>query len=433
MAYIPKPYIHQPEIQKFYDDFRVRDEKLPSIYRSKSQEVLEALKTTDTTELVSLFDQLQYIEYEKQDLPHLHKALLAKYLVLDEDNYATVTDYIIRCLAQLNDSSTIRFISEVYPGLKGKDEELRYDLLYLLGLFRTNESYSLLKNYIISDLPEKGKNQLQYALADSLKLTATLFPDILSQTKDSIFIDGIVPVMKTLVDSNYLNITDLLPYKNLILSHAAKRMELLKENEDLWYRYTDWIELIAQFNDRETNEALRSYLSIGGSDFRYNVVMALIKNDQPVPVSEMEKLAADIYYRAYLYSELKKLKKQQLFPSKYATQEKMAQSEIYSIASEESEAKVSLIGERVVEFMGKRQKFYLYKVSYEYEDGDSEHYLGIAGGYALNQKEIQNYPDAMGIFWTEAFEKNKIDSQFKTYLESMAADLKEEKKEQMGN
>lgn len=427
IAYIPEQYINYPECIKFYDDFRVSDEKLPVIYQSKTVELLEALKTTDTTELLSVLDQFQYIEFEKQDLPHLHKALQADYLKLDETYYRSVTDYIINSIVGLDNGATVQFISGNYPGLKTKREESGYKMLNLLARIKTSESYSLLKKYIVSDLPSKGENQLEYALSDSLQLTATLFPAVLSQLKDSVFADGLIPVITTLIDSNLLSIEELIPFKNILLAHAGKKIAIIKENEDLWYRYTNWVELIRRLNDKESNEVLRAYLSIASLHVKYSTVMALVKNNQDVPFSEMEKLAADIDYRAYFYTELKKLDKQKLFPVKYATQEKIAQSEIYGMASDENEATVTLIGERTTEFMGVKQKFYLYKVSFEYEDGESENYLGIAGGYAPGQKEITSYPEAMGIYWNEELAKGEIDRQFKSYLESTAAYLKEQK------
>jgi hypothetical protein len=62
-------------------------------------------------------------------------------------------------------------------------------------------------------------------------------------------------------------------------------------------------------------------------------------------------------------------------------------------------AAISFIGERVAEFKGKKQKFYLFNVVYKNEEeGTKESYLGIAGPYSPAGKEIVTYADASAVF-----------------------------------
>ena len=59
--------------------------------------------------------------------------------------------------------------------------------------------------------------------------------------------------------------------------------------------------------------------------------------------------------------------------------------------------------------MGKKQKFYLFKVCFEYEDEEPTCYLGVAGPYSLDQKKMESNDDVTELYWDEEFdsEKNK--------------------------
>ncbi|HWJ92603.1 MAG TPA: hypothetical protein VNR87_15910, partial [Flavisolibacter sp.] len=76
---------------------------------------------------------------------------------------------------------------------------------------------------------------------------------------------------------------------------------------------------------------------------------------------------------------------------------------------------------------GKKQKFHLFKVSVEGEEG-IESYLAIAGPYALGRQELISYADASGLYSDEPFNKNKIDNHLAAYLQHTAEYLKEEGK-----
>lgn len=80
------------------------------------------------------------------------------------------------------------------------------------------------------------------------------------------------------------------------------------------------------------------------------------------------------------------------------------------------------MGERTILFNGKQQRFYLYKVPYSVDDDTK--YLGIAGPYSTNKKDMFSTHDLTGIYWEKEFDSKKIDEFLKEYLASF-----EERKE----
>lgn len=366
------------------------------------------------------------MRFEKDDLPLLHEALLQNY-IHSSDDYYTVNDRIIDVLQELSDNSTVQFISGRYKN-PGKDKEgVKYSLLELLSKIRTSESYSLLKNLLSEGLPLEGNpDKLGYPLQDSLELTIKLYPEILSLSKDSLFSTVLVDVTRRLMDSNFLSVKDIIPYKQNFLDNGNRVVRLLKDDEEKWWNYVNWIPFIGRFNDTEGNELLKQFLNLKDMDIRYSAVLALAKNNQPLNPHDIEKIAENKSYRKDLYEEFRKHNKQNLFPAKFATQLKIAESEIHVLCSDDDEPQsVTFIGERTEVFMGKKQKFYLFRVSFEGEDYSSS-YLGVTGPYSTG-KDMITSSEAAGAYWEEEFDRKKIDEHLKKHLSFIEEYLKEKK------
>jgi len=299
----------------------------------------------------------------------------------------------------------------------------------VLSKIRTAESYGVLKNLLLTSLPAEGETgSLGYHLRDSLPLVLTLYPDVLSLSSDSLFSDVLVDVTKDLLDSNLLAMKEVLPYQQNFLRNAKRILNTVQQDENKWWTFSNWVPFIAKFNDKASNELVREVLTLKEVDAKYAAVLALIKNGQTVNAADIETVAEDKGYRKDLYEELKKLNTLKLFPAKYATQLKIAESEIYFLANEDDDepSAINFIGERITIFMGKKQKFYLFKIDFSYEE-ESSSYLGITGPYLLSGKEIITSSKASGINWDEAYVKKKIDEQFKNYISQTEENLKERK------
>jgi hypothetical protein len=202
-------------------------------------------------------------------------------------------------------------------------------------------------------------------------------------------------------------------------------LQAVNQDEDSWWIHSSWIPFISKFNDQESNDIVIGFLKLKDVDIKYTAILALAKNNQPINPVEIEKVAEDKNYRKELYEEFRKIKKLNLYPARYATQQKIAESEIYLLASDDDEpSSVTFIGERVTNFMGKKQKFYLFKVSFEGEDYSSS-YLGITGPYSMTDQKIITSSDASGCYWDEEYEKKKVDEHFKKHLSDIEKYLRE--------
>jgi uncharacterized protein YbaP (TraB family) len=426
LTFFPSSYINSGTHQKFFDDFRVSREVSPTIYTSKLKEILHALASTDSSQAAKAMEALSAASFEKSDLSALQDGLLENYSSAEggEDPYSLIVNAIVG----LDDAATLEFIRQHYSQLTGEKEARKYSLLHVLSRIKTQASYDLLKSLLVKDPPKKGDaSWMAYPLTDSLKLTASLYPELLSLSDDPLFADELAGVTKTLLDSNMIAKEAVLPFKDRLLSTAASRLPLaLKDTATEWWKYLNWVDLIGTFNDAPSNALLQQYLKTEIVGLKKAAIVSLARNDQPVDKSQMEIVAGDRNFRLSLYDDLKELKKEHLFPAKYANQKTLAEADLFQAVDEDYEIEdITWLAEKTVDFMGKKQKFQLFKVNIKGEDG-SESYLGVAGPYVVMGKELVTYADGTGLYWDEAFNKLKIDKQFRAYLQQIEEYMKEE-------
>ncbi len=100
----------------------------------------------------------------------------------------------------------------------------------------------------------------------------------------------------------------------------------------------------------------------------------------------------------------------------------MAESDMYNIAYDETPVtEMELLGVRQVQYKGELKKFYLYRIQLgEGDEDEVETYLGIAGPYSVNEKEMRIKTSITGLYTTEAFDEEKIDEHFEAYLKEIA-------------
>jgi hypothetical protein len=276
-----------------------------------------------------------------------------------------------------------------------------------------------LKDLLLTNPPKGTETEsLKYYLTDSLALSATLYPEILRLSSDIHFANLLVALNDALLDSGLLALKDIGVYRGTYFSFANAHLASLKQNPSEWWQYTDWIPFIAKFNDKEANALLQRFLAVPSGNIKMQTALALIKNGQPVPTSEMLSIASDKSIRSYFYYELTKLKSENIFPAAFATQQSLAEGDIHASASEEDYeiASQSFLGEKVINYKGALQRFYLFKITYDMDEGKKESYLGVCGPYELKSKLRVPFADKTGVYWEEEFTKPALEKQFKAYV-----------------
>ncbi len=404
---------NSPDYKKFFDQVKYSVEKSSDSYRiSKAKALLNDLNSSDSATFTEASFAINSASFTKKDLPLLQQALLHRY----QDSayfYYTAKDRLMAKVVELDEGSTIKFVKEQYGRLKGTKEEIRTDLLSLLIDLNTKESFDLFKQLALTDKPAKGDiTDIGYSFTDSLELTRGLFPDLLPLSSDTSWANLFTVALPDLLDSGYLKIEALKPfYPNFYNLAENKYKKLLRDSASDW----DMVRLcnvLSYFSTPDAYQILNKFSKSADLDIKMESMLALARNNQPTSASDWEILAAKNLYRIDLYNRLVKINKASLFPPKYKNQKSFAESELYSIASDDDEpTSFQFVGERSFKFKGKMQKFLLFKAKFQYDDEVSELLL-VAGPYG---KELLTQ-SPVATMASDEYDPKKINEQVKDLL-----------------
>ncbi|NII24970.1 TraB/GumN family protein [Pseudoflavitalea sp. X16] len=413
---VPPAVLALDNSRRLFTGFRVNHTTPPTIFTNKAAALLQALQSPDSVVFQEAKATLKLVNFTKADLPLLHKAMLEWYR--DSAEYNAVNGTLFDYITILRDESTLTVVQEVWDKLPAGKEKLRYNLLGLLGRYRTAASVSLAKDLLLRHIPREGNAwELFSSLEDTLELLKPIFPELLPLLKDSLAAPEIITLAARMLDSNYVDVKLIANYKGELYQMTAHALKMIQQVEN-YSLYTNFalIRVLARLKEPVANQWVRKFLLQANLSLKQVAVIALLEHGQPVAAAELLKLAADNEQRIGLYEDLVKIKKEALFPRQYLTEQAFGQSELHDYASEDNEVKkITFIGERVALYKGVRKKFFLYKVDMSYDDEKIIH-LGIAGPYGLKPAKPVTETKATGIYWEQEYNPAKIDTYLKAYL-----------------
>jgi len=432
ISFIPSQYINESRHNSFFEDFRVTIENTSTtVFENKAGKLLDGLLSEDSIVSQETHSALRAAKFSKKDLPLLYKAVLSAYPD-DSLNYGGIKSMLVHEINRLADSTTVDFVKTNYNGLTGKDEKTKYWLLDILAEKKTRYSYDALKQLLIANPPRSDASYfaLSYRFADSLELCQGLYPDILKLSSNPYLWETVVDNAEKMLDSNRVSLSMILPYKESFLFNADTVLKSLRKqnDKDAGYSYSDLVKLVGRFNDERSNQLLQQYVKLKNAELKQQSVIALLKNNQVVNPEEINKLAADKSKRNDFYDELKEMHKEKFFPQKFFTQRYFAESKIYSYAYDDYEpSAIEYIGERIRVFDGSRQRFLLFKIVYEGEEGEEgESTLAIAGPYNLhNSKDVKTNGKGTGLYYEKPFDPASVDNFFESFISDREKSLKE--------
>ncbi len=411
------PHAGFEQADRFLQAFRVNREEMPTIYTRRVPALLAALRSTDEAERERAESVFREVEFERADMPLLRQALLVKYGD-EEDGLSMIRSNILDELVSGDDpDSVITFVRAAYSALKPGQEHLKYTLLTLLVQLETDSAWALGRQLLAAGLPKEGNPYRFFvSIRSSAKEAAALLPLLIKGSNDSLH-RQLLAQLATYLDSDSLLDRSLFQsYIPLYLADAETSYRHAKANPEETYVAYEWAGFVSLFNTPECIALQHKFLTIEDPDVRFVSLVGLLRHRQKVDPAMISKLAADKAYRLQLYERMEQLGLLAQFPKAWSGQRQLAESELYGIASEElDELLIELVGERVAEFQGRKQKFFLFHVYAEGEPG----YLGIAGPYGNGTKGARG--SITNLVWDEDYERSKVDRLFKKYLEEAGA------------
>lgn len=375
-----------------------------NIFTNKLDIFFADLSSKDSITYTKARQKISDVYYGEKGVPKIITAINS--LKTDKDYIENKTKLIAE-LGYIKDSSE-RVVAGLLNNIYRKTADtstFQNEVLKALARHKTTEAIQLFKTLILQD-PPFFDNSYDYTalfdnLEDSLKLAATLYPDLLQLASVDDYKKPVQSLLVTLVDSGYFKEVHYGNYFNSIyfdakialkkqLGKDEKRIneETRKDNDDDPIRnysngdqkneLNDYAILLMPFyNTNNTVPAFFEKLLRSKDDaVRLNTAIILLRNQKPVADSIIRWFAEKDKWRANLYSRLEKIKALDKFPAKYKTQADLARSYLVADKDYNKVDSIILVGKQKAAYAGKTGTVYFFKYRIKKDD---DWKIGLSG------------------------------------------------------
>lgn len=422
-AYLPEKGQISSNSDKVFSEFRLTSPFKSTFTQSKADSLFKDLRSTDTLTFTLASKAIEESGLNSKDLKALYQALFYDYPEA-ENEYYTSNSRLSNKFRELADSTLIPLLKEEYPKIPENQRKRQQEVLKALTGLKTKAAFDLYGEFMKQ--PQYG-DDFPYStisdLGDSLPLTKTLYPGILNKLQDTVMAMGICNITCKLLDSGYVSMEDLKPYKTdlqNILKGSADREN--SSYHDLMYD-AELIRLL-RFTDDESINLLRAQLNKKLTDRSIQSAIMLTKlgKGNADSKSQLEKVASDIARRNWLYGQMKIEQITDSFPTKYASGKSLAEAELYEYLNYEEEYdhfKLAFLEERDYVKNDTAYSCYLFVADF---GSKTDKRLAVAGPYIKGTHNLAKGLDFNGSYYEESFDKKKIEEQFNAYIKALDPD-----------
>jgi len=409
-----KSSIINDETSRFFNDFRILKTSTFDLKANKTALLIKDLKSKDTSIREGAYNVIYSTKFSKADLPALHAALFDKYA--SPYNYGdsfTINRSLGTAITKLQDTSTVSFLKKQYQ----QNSHQKEYIIDLLSNIKTKESYNTMTDLLVQNPPANPLGYTAYTnLTDSLKLTYTVFPRLLTKLTDTNIGPVLAAVSQRMLDSNIIKMSKIMQMEEDLIKLSTALKPILTRDSFYNMGVYNIPELLDTINTHTSLKAIRIYLDVVEIYMVKKAALLLAKHDKYVSPDIWSRIAADPIYHNDLYTDLQDMKKSDLFPEAYLTQKHFAESDITAaISDDEYEYKAEFLQEMVASTIHGKMKFYLYKISSKNTE-DTSTYLGIAGGFDTKNKKPTIQKDMTSVYWDEEYSVAKLEELFNAWL-----------------
>lgn len=417
------------KIDTFFADFYSED----SVVRKQAQEALVSIN---------------YGEEGVDKIKHIIKGLK-----LTDKKYFETKTSLYRELSYIKDDCCRKEILDFLKDEYAATADTAYfqnEILLAISRQKTKESTELFKKYLLENPPVYESsytydNLFSYYY-DSLSLAKHLFPEVLQLMNVTEYKEPVMGLLAEMVDSGYIKPKEYNDYysklyydskillkKQQLQDELSLQKELKKlEDEDNSYSYYDYnyssynkytsetgdyVRLLMPFyNKPDIANFYEKLLQSRDDDLKLLVAIKLLQNNKAIPDTLFTHLAKTDKSRYDLYSSLKTIKKENLFPREYKTQELLARANLLADKNKQKFDTIVYAGKEKVQIKDKTGWVYFFKYKERKED---EWKMGISG----LQPEDENLVTINGVLVSMTDKKFKTDKtedeQFREQLKQM--------------
>lgn len=395
-------------ITTFYDTFTPEDTLAgTSIYRSKTPLLLEDFYSKDSVFRKQARQSIVNVNYRDEDAPALIRMI--KGWSASEKNYLEVKNDLLEQLGTIKHPEILPFLRQAYQAANDTSS-LQFSILTALLHQQTRESHDVFRELVLKEIPVFGEmNQpsgLFTPLYDSLRLSAALFPDLMQFTALTDYKNQVYTLLSELADSGYIRPDVYKEQVNQIAFdarvHLQKQLSREQEangqdeetelsieaaNYENYPLHNFAVMLLPYRNTNKNAERFFArYETMKNSGQQILRAQLYLRNKLPVSDSLLEDIAGREKYRVKLWEALEKIGMTGKFPAKYAKQESIARSVLYTTESYDTRIDtLVLLAKQQTTHRFRKGTVYIYK----YRKKESDRWLlAVSGMQPENGNEL---------------------------------------------
>ncbi|XLS29406.1 TraB/GumN family protein [Flavobacteriaceae bacterium M23B6Z8] len=361
----------------FYESFQPKDTVIgKSPFEDKTALFFKYLRANDS---------IVFSSYKKLVFNEKHMDSLEKYITRFEfpEDKIQIRNHFISAYAKMKNKRIIPFLKELYENSYA-NSDVQLKVLVAIAEGKNKDASTEVLSLLSKDVPV-GVNT--YALFkhyhDSLPLAKDLFPSIMDYASIREYKGAVYNLLSELKERKLVGVKVYERYLNQLLNEAkiALKRQLAQDNKAVnEYNYydddfesaqqpslKDYITLLYPFRkEKNIKQFFERFGLVKDKFIRIHYLKTQLTNGTKANKNELLELASDIDARAYLYNELKNIKKEALIPEAYRSQDSLAVSLLYkNVSYEPNRYKHKFIKKQSISLKGKDYWGYIFKIKDE--------------------------------------------------------------------
>lgn len=402
--------------QDFFENFRFKGNyRKPEIFKSRANELLNDLASADSSIFKDALLRMDEAPFSIADIPLLRKALLLHYpLSTYSTQYAqTPTEKISDALLQLGDPSIASFVIKDYDKPNGRNWMEQSLLLNLMANDPKEETYRFITAQLLS-VPKDTvvAEDVFFTMCNDLDVLYDFFQELLPLIENPKMQNGMLAVINNLLQSDSIHPDAIRKHETTLLNILENNMVDFKKepSNEFHNRHYRAMAIAGKLKSKRATEILlRSTQAYSGS-LKKAAALELLKMGINPDAGIWDELAADKAFRYDLYSDLKDINQLPVFPVKYAKQALMAESVLWTHATEEATPlEINALTQRKTSIENAPATVYFFVITFRTDSGEKSPRLGMVV-FPADSKDLEVMEGYFAVDWETPYLAKEKDS-----------------------
>ena len=378
-------------IEDVFNSIRMKPSKSKiDIFSSKAKMIMKDLKSSDSLAYNAAINAFKYYEFDKEELPILHKALQYDFSKAKNN---VVKNALIDELVLINDASSVQVLEDFY-NKNNTSNELKSAILVALPQIESKESFSTYNRLLFND-PPKTRDSYHYSiltpLDDSLQYTLQHYDKLLALLPYIQYRKDILNISSNMYKSDDLDAKPIVDtkveqlFRFLQEDYDKSLTERTKGDESDPIYNNILFTYFSLLNELKTDSKVCDVITLNTLEddsekwVKLQAVTARIFNGYKTPKALLNEYMDDMFYRFEIMEVYHKQNRLNEIDKQYLKPETFAKLSFFNYTGDYASYPEDITVLKTIKKDGKT--FYVMQVEYPDEEDETEsyRYVGVVG------------------------------------------------------